>query len=80
MIPMSSSTASEVLTRRVQALLIQAWIRVALYGMSLLLGVAVTSVTLMAFIDYSIRTEHFWLEYVTILMLNGLTLIVQKKE
>ena len=61
MIPMSSSTASEVLTRRVQALLIQAWIRVALYGMSLLLGVAVTSVTLMAFIDYSIRTEHFWL-------------------
>ena len=61
MIPMSSSTASEVLTRRVQTLLIQAWIRLALYGMSLLLGVAVTSVTLMAFIDNSIRTEHFWL-------------------
>lgn len=61
MIPMSSSTASEVLTRRVQALLMQAWIRLALYGMSLLLGVAVTSVTLMAFIDISMRTEHFWL-------------------
>ena len=58
---MSSSTASEVLTRRVQALLMQAWIRLALYGMSLLLGVAVTSVTLMAFIDISMRTEHFWL-------------------
>lgn len=61
MILMSSSTASEVLTRRVQALLMQAWIRLALYGMSLLLGVAVTSVTLMALIDISMRTEHFWL-------------------
>lgn len=61
MILMSSSTASEVLTRRVQALLMQAWIRLVLYGMSLLLGVAVTSVTLMAFIDISMRTEHFWL-------------------
>jgi len=61
LILMSSSTASEVLTRRVQALLMQAWIRLALYGMSLLLGVAVTSVTLMALIDISMRTEHFWL-------------------
>ncbi len=61
MISTSSSTAPEVLKHRVHSLFIQAWLRLALYGMSLLLGVAAISVTLMAFVDVSTRTERFWL-------------------
>ena len=61
MISTSWSTAPEVLKHRVHSLFIQAWLRLALYGMSLLLGVAAISVTLMAFVDVLMRTERFWL-------------------